>query len=273
MTEQLALFAAPTTEARRPMKADTPMLLAMSDGHRPARATKQVAFDSDDGRDLIASAQAISNSLIGSPELKETFRKLGYPEYNQPPSEAMRWHILEQEHAIAEAEAAAEIEQEEAEPEPETQHDRYTCADCGLDYTGAGNPIEDSEGKRCFTCHRTAHGTALDPETFEALDASYSADTIGCEGRTRKPCLIGQTEWVSIGGGRMGGQRKHARAYRLAPDDGTALPYAEHNFRGQQRETMGGYHGMAVKVRGKPMMLVGPEQTFVEGDDPQGAML
>lgn len=68
MTQQLDLFgtAAPAS-ARRPAKADTALLLAMSADHTTAGTappfTKQRDIDSDEGRALIERAMAISAGL------------------------------------------------------------------------------------------------------------------------------------------------------------------------------------------------------------------
>jgi hypothetical protein len=142
-----------------------------------------------------------------------------------------------------------------------------TCADCGHQYKHEGQAREQSRAWLCTRCQNVANAEPLEPAIYQALRDSYSADTIGTQGRTRKPAVIDGQEWISTGDSGC------INAYRLAPDDGSALPYAQHNFHADSREEMGGYHGMAVIARGKPMMLVGPETHFVKGEAAQLELL
>lgn len=117
---------------------------------------------------------------------------------------------------------------------------------------------------------------AIDDAIFDgALAAAYSADTIAMQGIVRKPVRIDGALWVNTGG-RWGGNaadEDRISAYRLVPDDGSAVPYNQTEWDVVRGSALGAYHGMAVKCAGQSMMLQGPEVRFMRGGRRQGALL
>lgn len=105
------------------------------------------------------------------------------------------------------------------------------------------------------------------------ISTSYSADTIGMEGRIRKPFNWNGASWVCVSiSGRAGSTR--AKAYRLVQPrmfDGEPVTYNErvHFGRSPADAGLGFYHGMLVKSGGTRLVLCGPPRTFVRGETEQ----
>lgn len=105
------------------------------------------------------------------------------------------------------------------------------------------------------------------------ISASYSADTIGMEGRIRKPFTWNGASWVCVNfHGRDGAFI--AESYRLVQPrmfDGKAVTYNERVRFGRSSadEALGFYHGMLVKSGGTRLVLCGPPRTFVRGETEQ----
>lgn len=268
---QLDLFgtAAPSPARRQP-RADTALLLAMSADHitaaaAPGRFAKQVEQHSDTGRAIISRANAARDAMLLTPEWREMVKSWGKPAHDQPPSNAMRLHLAAIEQAIAEGDAAEE-------PQDEDDCEGYSCTDCALEFRGGGYAREDGQGKRCHWCHREHNATPLPAETFKDAREAYSADVIAMQGRTRAPFRFDGADWITTSCfGRKGAGV--CESYRLAPDDGSAVSYNDWDWDTMRGSAMGGYHGMAAKVRGQAMRLVGPPRTFSEAPPAAPTML
>ena len=97
------------------------------------------------------------------------------------------------------------------------------------------------------------------------IAASYCADTIGLQGKTRKPFIFHGDLWVSIG--QCGGATK---AYRLVPIDLFTEGAADYADKMADCETAradpnGFYHGVAVTYCKDWFVLCGPPAFFVPG--------
>lgn len=97
------------------------------------------------------------------------------------------------------------------------------------------------------------------------IAASYCADTIALEGRTRKPFFFRGDLWVTTS--LCGGQ---AKAYRLVPMDEfttAAMGYAEKtkDCEAARADPDGFYHGIAVRFRKDWFVLHGPPAVFRPG--------
>lgn len=269
MIAQLDLFgtAAPSP-ARRQARPDTALLLAMSADHTTTAATaqpftKEATPDSDTGRDIISRANAARDAMLLTPEWRELVKSWGKPAHDQPPSDAMQLHRAAIEQGMAEDETAQE-EQDDC--------DGYSCTDCGLEWRGGGYPREDGQGKRCHWCNRGHNATPLPAETFKEACDAYSADVIAMKGTTRAPFRFEGSDWITTSTFGHKGARV-CESYRLAPDDGSAVSYDNWDWDTMRGSAMGGYHGMAAKVRGQAMRLVGPPRTFSEAPPAAPTML
>lgn len=97
--------------------------------------------------------------------------------------------------------------------------------------------------------------------------ASYSADTIGAEGRVRKPFQFDGQLWVTVSI-----CQDRAEAYRLVPlqfFNEKPTNYRDkvdiENGDAARADPSGFYHGMAVKRGKQEFALVGPPAVFVAG--------
>ena len=105
------------------------------------------------------------------------------------------------------------------------------------------------------------------------IAASYSADTIGLEGRIRKPFRWNESDWVSIGSGTGG---RHS-VYRLV--DPSVFPRSVTSYREKTRDAAaarsdphGFYDGMKV-TRGKDEYVLCGPQIIVKPGQAQQARL
>ena len=117
-------------------------------------------------------------------------------------------------------------------------------------------------------CHRT--GKQLGEGD---IHASYSADCIGMQGRTRKPFRWQGREWVCTGIG-MRRVRHCCEAYRIVPAEaftGSAMTYTEktHDGESARNDPLGFYHGMKVRHGGKDMVLQGPPVLLTPDAEPR----
>lgn len=97
------------------------------------------------------------------------------------------------------------------------------------------------------------------------IAASYCADTIALENKTRKPFIFRGDLWVTVS--RSGGV---AKAYRLVPIDdfnAAAMAYGEKtkDCAAARADPDGFYHGVAVSFRKDWFVLHGPPAFFVPG--------
>jgi len=97
------------------------------------------------------------------------------------------------------------------------------------------------------------------------IAASYCADTIALEKKTRKPFIFRGDLWVAVS--RCGGV---AEAYRLVPIDdfnAAAVGYSEKtkDCEAARGDPDGFYHGVGVKFRKDWFVLNGPPAVFIPG--------
>lgn len=97
------------------------------------------------------------------------------------------------------------------------------------------------------------------------IAASYCADTIALENKTRKPFIFRGEQWVATS--LCGGVTK---AYRLVPMDdfnAAVVPYAVKikNAAAARADPNGFYHGVAVSFRNDWFVLSGPPVRFKPG--------
>ena len=103
------------------------------------------------------------------------------------------------------------------------------------------------------------------------ISASYSADTIGLEGRVRKPFVWQNALWVNTGT-ISNGPHRSVSAYSLIPvrffegEPQTYNQIVQDNVSARKRPE-GFYHGMSVKHGKQDMVLIGPSVTFVPSED------
>lgn len=103
------------------------------------------------------------------------------------------------------------------------------------------------------------------------INASYSADKIGLEGKVRKPFIWQNTRWVCTGI-RSKNADPIAEAYRLVPErffDGEPATYNEVAClpAAERFKPEGFYHGMRVRSGKHDCILVGPSAMFIAKDD------
>jgi len=103
--------------------------------------------------------------------------------------------------------------------------------------------------------------------TRAAVEASYSAQSLGETGRVSRPFAFRDAEWVMTGGCifRGGGDFECFRIVPLASFEGpgTPAPYGKHAFFGPHRDALGAYHAMQAKHGGADVVLIGPPVVFV----------
>ena len=97
------------------------------------------------------------------------------------------------------------------------------------------------------------------------ISASYSGDTIGLQGKTRKPFVFKGDLWISVG--QCGGV---AKAYRLVPieiftEDTADYASKTSDCKAARADPNGFYHGVAVTHRKDWFVLCGPPAFFVPG--------
>src|SRR6516225_4445999 len=100
------------------------------------------------------------------------------------------------------------------------------------------------------------------------IDEAYSADRISEEGKIRQPFTFNGKLWVNTGG-CLGPGNEYWKAYVLVEErfyTGTMLTYSlKVGSDGGERarnDPNGFYHGVAVKWKGKTMVLCGPPVLF-----------
>lgn len=99
------------------------------------------------------------------------------------------------------------------------------------------------------------------------INASYSADTIGLEGRVRKPFRWMNALWVCTGIHSKAGTQR-AEAYRLVPEEhfeGVSATYQQTVTSSEiaRKRPEGFYHGMRVEHGSKRYVISGPSAFFV----------
>jgi hypothetical protein len=110
----------------------------------------------------------------------------------------------------------------------------------------------------------------VDPKRLDRggdIGDAYCADTICMSGKTRDTFHFRNCEWVTTGITYRGGEID-CECYRVVSPsafEGATAPYADHDWHAARTNEMGGYHGMAVKSRGRDVVLIGPPVLFVKG--------
>ena len=97
------------------------------------------------------------------------------------------------------------------------------------------------------------------------ISASYSGDSIGLQGKARKPFVYNGDLWVSVG--QCEGTVK---AYRLVPiafftEGATDYVSKTSDCKAARADPNGFYHGIAVTHRKDRFVLCGPPAVFVPG--------
>ncbi len=107
------------------------------------------------------------------------------------------------------------------------------------------------------------------------ISKSYSADTIGLQGRVRRPFVYQGALWVCVG--KCSRPFECAKAYRLTDHDqfdGKPTTYADkiRDSDAARNDPNGFYHGMAVTHGGNRYVLTGPEVVFAAGERQQSSL-